>query len=76
MPGTSSRSAFVSAALAALLYLIISSVLFYIFNERISFSPFFNFDWVKDVLGTVIMGVCVLLLELVRNAMGKKKETS
>ncbi len=67
------RNPFISSLLCAGLYFIISGVLFWVFHGKISFTTFFNFDWVPDSLGTIAMGICILLLEFLRNAMGKEK---
>jgi hypothetical protein len=65
------RNPVISALIFALLYLVISNVFYWVMKGHLYFSPFNNFAWAEYVLGTVAMGVCVLLVEFIRNLIGK-----
>jgi hypothetical protein len=70
------RNPFASAGIFALLYFVVSNFFYWFFSEELSFIPFNYFNWVEYFLGTVAMGVIVLLLEFVRNLLGKRTGNS
>ncbi len=65
------RNPFFSAFICALLYFIISNLLYWYFNGNLPFTPFAYFDWFQNAVGTLAMGFLVLIVEFVRNLLGK-----
>jgi hypothetical protein len=66
------RNPFVSAFIIALLYFVISNYFYWYFSGELSFVPFEYFNWVEYFLGTVTMGIVVLVVEFLRNLLGRK----
>jgi len=68
---SSYRNPFLSALLFAFLYLVISNFFYWVYNGRLSFVPFHYYQWVEHALGTIVMGVSVLVVEFIRNRLGR-----
>jgi predicted neutral ceramidase superfamily lipid hydrolase len=67
------RNPLSSALLIAFLYLVVTSVFYWVFNDKLYFQDYHHFEWMEYVLGTIAMFVLVFLLEFVRNRMGRKR---
>lgn len=66
------RNPFVSAFIFALLYFVVANYFYYFFSGELSFVPFEYFNWVEYFLGTVAMGLVVLVVEFLRNLWGRR----
>ncbi len=66
------RNPLISALLFALLYLIITNIFYWVFNDKLYFQDFHYFEWMEYVLGTIVMFVLALIVEFVRNLMGRR----
>ena len=67
------RNPFISALLYASLYLVIWTIFHWVFFGVFVFANLETFDWPEVAVGAIVMAVCVILLEFLRNVLGKKE---
>ena len=67
------RNPLISALLFAFLYLAVTNVFYWVFNDKFYFQDFHYFEWMEYVLGTIVMFVLVFIVEFLRNLMGRKR---
>ncbi len=66
------RNPLLSALLFALLFFIITNIFYWVFNEKFYFEDYHYFEWMEYVLGTIAMFFLVLVVEFVRNLIGRR----
>ncbi len=69
------RNPFISALLFALLFFIVTNIFYWVFNEKLYFQDYHYFEWMEYVLGTITTFFLALIVEFIRNLMGKKSDT-
>ena len=67
------RNPLISALLFAFLYLVVTNVFYWVFNDKFYFQDFHYFEWMEYVLGTIVMFVLVFIVEFLRNLIGRKR---
>jgi magnesium-transporting ATPase (P-type) len=69
------RNPLISALLYSFLFFVVTNIFYWVFNEKFYFQDYHYFEWIEYVLGTAVMFVLALIVEFVRNLMGRKGET-
>ncbi len=69
------RNPLISALLFTFLFFVITNIFYWVFNEKFYFQDYHYFEWMEYVLGTISMFVIALIVEFVRNLMGRKGST-
>ena len=68
------RNPLVSALLFAILFFIVTNIFYWVFNKKFYLQDYHYFEWIEYILGTATTFVLVLIVEFVRNLLGKKSE--
>jgi hypothetical protein len=66
------RNPLVSALLFSILFFIVTNIFYWVFNKKFYLQDFHYLEWMEYILGTVTTFVLVLIVEFVRNRMGRK----
>lgn len=61
------------AALITVIYFAAANAGYYLFNRRTMFADIYYYEWVEYVIVAVIMYICTISVELVRNFVRAKK---
>lgn len=67
--------------LYTLFFLVITNAVYWYFNKRFLYAELFSdqgyymFEWVSNLIATVIMAVCVLIIEMTRYLVGRRRRT-
>ena len=63
---------FLYAFLYAFLYFAVTNIFYWVFHRKFYLQDYHHFDWMEYVLGTILMFFLVLIVELLRNLLGRR----